>query len=185
MKEMGQLAARILKMIGSGLDLDDPDMFYKTHTSFHTTVPAGSKSLTSFRVNRYPKLNASQFKNDQVLCGEHADFGTLTLLIQDHVRGLEVQMADGTFIEAPPMEGTILLNIGLLLENWTNGRLRATRHRVLNPTNEERMSLVFFVLPDENAIVKPLQELKDDDAPDRYDAYHPAEFCHMMLATIQ
>ena len=90
MEEMGMLAARVLKMIGVGLDLKNPDMFYETHTSFHPKIPEGSKSLTSFKVNRYPKVDASQLKEDQVLCGEHADFGTLTLLKQDHVGGLEV-----------------------------------------------------------------------------------------------
>ena len=184
MGELGALAGRILKMIGAGLNLNNPDLFYETHDFFKVNKPPSSKSMTVFRINHYPKLNANQLKEDQVLCGEHADFGTITLLIQDHVPGLEVQMTDGTFVEAKPMEGTILLNIGLLLENWTNGRLRATRHRVVKPTVEERMTLVLFVMPEEHVKVQPIQELNDSDAPIQYNSYHPAEFCHMMLAGI-
>ena len=96
-------------------------------------------------------------------------------------------MADGSFVEATPIEGTILLNIGCMLENWTNGRLKATRHRILRPTEEERMSLVFFVLPDESVLVRPLRELFNDatEEVDNYPAYNPSAFCRMMLDKIQ
>ena len=90
MDEMGPLAARILKMIGVGLKLENPDLFYEAHTTFHHPIPAGSDSTTSFRINRYPKVDAAELKEDQVLCGEHADYGTITFLFQDHVKGLEV-----------------------------------------------------------------------------------------------
>ena len=90
-------------------------------------------------------------------------------------------MNDGAFIEAIPMEGTILLNIGLLLEMWTNGRLRATRHRNVQATTEPRVSMAFFVCPDESVVVRPMKELKvNKEEPDRYDAYHPAEFFQMI-----
>jgi len=79
------------------------------------------------------------------------------------------------------MEGTVLVNIGLLLETWTNGRLRATRHRVVRPTPEERMSLVLFVHPDENVVVKPL----GDNGPANYDAVEAQRFSHKLLEEIR
>ena len=91
---------------------------------------------------------------------------------------------EGTYIEAVPMEGTILVNIGLLLENWTNGRLRATRHRVIRPTAEERMSLVLFVLPDKHVIVEPLGETTDENAIASYDAVEARKFTHKLLSDI-
>ena len=94
-------------------------------------------------------------------------------------------MNDGAFIEATPMEGTILLNIGLLLEMWTNGRLRATHYRIVQATSEARVSMAFFVCPDESVIVRPMKELKVYlEEPDRYDAYHPAELFQMVQAQL-
>ena len=98
---------------------------------------------------------------------------------------MQVQMTDGTFVEAIPMEGTILVNIGLLLENWTNGRLRATRHRVIRPTPEQRMSLVLFVHPDENVLVKPLGNMTDENKPAIYEAVEAQKFSHKLLEDIR
>ena len=95
-----------------------------------------------------------------------------------------MQTVDGAFVEAAPVEDTIVVNIGLLLENWTNGRLRATRHRVVRPTDEERMSLVLFALPDEGVWVEPLQDLKREDDPIHYKAVSAQEFCRQLLSEI-
>ena len=89
-KDLGVLAARLLRMIGVGLELENPKIFAEAHTAFEETKSDDSVSFTTFRINQYPAIEESQLKEDQVLCGEHADFGTMTLLIQDHVRGLEV-----------------------------------------------------------------------------------------------
>ena len=89
-KELGSLADRLLNMLGVGLELDDPKVFADAHSAFQSKREADSVSFTTFRINLYPAIEASQLKEDQVLCGEHADFGTITLLMQDHVRGLEV-----------------------------------------------------------------------------------------------
>ena len=89
-QDLGQLAVRVLKMIGIGLGLENPNILADAHSAFHRVKNVDSRSFTSFRINYYPKLEKSQLKEDQVQCGEHADFGSITLLIQDHVRGLEV-----------------------------------------------------------------------------------------------
>ena len=84
--ELNTLGHRMLEMIGTGLELRDPMHFAKAHSTLSTQE---GESMTAFKVNYYPKLEAG-LKVDQVLCGEHADFGTITLLIQDRVGGLEV-----------------------------------------------------------------------------------------------
>ena len=81
-KDLLRLAGLILQMIGAGLELENPSIFWDTHTSVHSEVPSDSKSLTSFRINHYPELQPNQLKKDQVLCGEHADCGTLTFFLQ-------------------------------------------------------------------------------------------------------
>ena len=87
-------------------------------------------------------------------CGEHSDYGTLTLLYQDELGGLEVKGVEGGWIQADPLPGCLLVNVGDLLEAVSGGRYPATRHRVRVPEQElrrrtSRQSIVFFVHPDD------------------------------------
>lgn len=61
-----------------------------------------------------------------IRCGEHSDWGTVTALFQDMVGGLEVKRLDGTWMEAVPIEGTVLVNAAQLLELWSAGIIKAT-----------------------------------------------------------
>ena len=72
-----------------------------------------------------------------------------------------MESADGGWRPAPPLEDAILVNVGDLMEVWSSGRLRATKHRVSVPAGERRraaarQSVVFFVVPDDKTIVAPL-----------------------------
>ncbi len=86
---------------------------------------------------------------------EHADSGFVTLLAQDGVEGLQAADMSGEWIDVPPADGTLAVNFGLLLERWTGGRVRATRHRVIAPKTE-RFSIPFFYEPRVNAEIAPL-----------------------------
>jgi isopenicillin N synthase-like dioxygenase len=90
-----------------------------------------------------------------VIGGAHVDSGFVTLLAQDGVPGLQAQGADGAWHDVPPAEGTLAVNFGLLLERWTGGRIRATRHRVLG-TGRSRHSIPFFYEPRVDAVIRPL-----------------------------
>jgi len=81
----------------------------------------------------------------------HTDFGCLTLLLQE-LDGLEVWQND-TWITAPPIENTLVVNIGDLLEKWSNGRMPSTRHRVRNNTHRDRYSIAMFHDPAPNALI--------------------------------
>lgn len=85
----------------------------------------------------------------------HVDSGLMTLLAQDGVAGLQARAPDGTWVDVPPEEGTLAVNFGKLLEQWTGGRIRATEHRVIGRA-EERFSIPFFYDPRADALIEPL-----------------------------
>ena len=85
---------------------------------------------------------------EQFGVGPHTDFGVLTVLCQDEVGGLQVQTVDGDWIHAPPIAGTLLVNVGDLLHRWTDGAYKSTPHRVVNRSGRERLSLVLAFDPD-------------------------------------
>ncbi|WP_323123364.1 isopenicillin N synthase family dioxygenase [Burkholderia alba] len=92
---------------------------------------------------RYPGRDATQ--DDQGV-GPHKDSGFLSFLLQDGQGGLQVAADDGTWIDAAPLPGTFVVNIGELLELATNGYLRATVHRVVTPpAGRDRLSIAFFL----------------------------------------
>jgi len=70
------------------------------------------------------------------------------VLCQDNCGGLQIENLEGEWIEAPPIEGTLVVNVGDLLERWTDGAFRSTPHRVINSSGKERLSLVLAFDPD-------------------------------------
>ena len=87
--------------------------------------------------------------------GAHVDSGLVTLLAQDGVEGLQAQQHGGEWIDVPPADGTLAVNFGRLLEQWTGGRVRATLHRVVSP-GRQRFSIPFFYEPAVDAEIAPL-----------------------------
>ena len=85
----------------------------------------------------------------------HTDYGCVTLLWQDDVGGLEVMDPSGAWVAAPPIPGTLVVNIGDLLARWSNDRYRSTLHRVTNRSGRERLSIATFYDPDFVAPVDP------------------------------
>jgi isopenicillin N synthase-like dioxygenase len=89
--------------------------------------------------------------------GAHKDYGYLALLQQDEIGGLQVQAGDGGWLDATPVPGSFVVNIGEMLEIATQGYLTATRHRVVSPASGvDRYSVPFFLGPRLDAVVEPL-----------------------------
>lgn len=128
------------------------------------------RGLSTLRLIRYPPRRDPAL--DTVLVGApHTDSGFVTLLAQDAVAGLQVRSLDGRWIDVPPLEGTLVVNFGQVLEQWSAGRIRATEHRVLG-SGIERYSIPFFYEARADAIIAPLPI----DPPDRFAPFEYGDF---------
>lgn len=91
----------------------------------------------NLRLLHYPAVSKEALSGEgHVRAGEHTDYGTTTLLFQDLRGGLQVRSPKGNWIDATPIEGTIIVNAGDLLSRWSNGLLASTEHRVVQPPND-------------------------------------------------
>lgn len=105
------------------------------------------------QLNHFPAPQ-SDGPEDQFGVAAHTDFGSITLLYQ-HTPGLEVLTRDQQWVPVPPLPDTLVVNIGDLLERWTDSNLPSTRHRVRNQTGDSRYSIAIFYDPSPTAIVDP------------------------------
>lgn len=127
--------------------------------------------LILFRIFNYPPTDGRT--GDQPWgVGEHTDYGLLTMLWQDEAGGLQVK-SRSRWIDAPPIPGSFLCNIGDMLERLTRGIYRSTPHRVVNASPRNRLSFAFFFDPGFDARMSPLEGLAPDastgDAHERWD----------------
>jgi isopenicillin N synthase-like dioxygenase len=105
----------------------------------------------------------------QIGCGAHTDWGALTLLAQDDAGGLQVQRADGTWLDVTPMPGALIVNVGDMMQRWTNDRWRSTMHRVINRhAGRDRWSIAYFFDLDAEASIEPLPSCVGATNPARY-----------------
>jgi isopenicillin N synthase-like dioxygenase len=120
-----------------------------------------------FRIFHYPP-SAPQDEGWGV--GEHTDYGLVTLLAQDDSGGLQVATPEG-WTDAPPVPGTLVCNIGDMLDRLTGGWYKSTPHRVRNLSGHGRLSFPFFLDPGFAAEVPPLPEraAADDGGNRRWD----------------
>jgi isopenicillin N synthase-like dioxygenase len=155
--ELTRVAQVVLENIAVSLDLNR-DYFRSGYTANPTVL---------FRIFHYPPSPAG---SDDWGVGEHTDYGLVTLLAQDENAGLQVQTPDG-WIDAPPIPGTFVCNIGDMLDRMTGGWYRSTPHRVRNLTGRDRLSFPFFLDPDFDAEVPPLpgRAAKTADGRARWD----------------
>lgn len=145
------LAIDLLKAFALALEQDE-----NVFLPIYSNAP-----VEHIKIIRYP--GRENTGSDQGV-GAHKDGGFLTILLQDVQGGLQVQADDGTWIDAPPIAGTFIINIGEVLEMASNGYLRATVHRVVTPpAGKDRLSIAYFFGAQLDAVI-PLLQLKPEFA---------------------
>jgi isopenicillin N synthase-like dioxygenase len=125
------------------------------------------KPMTQLRAIHYPPQAEDDAEGREIGIGAHSDYECFTILAASSP-GLQVRNRRGEWIEAPPLPGAFIINIGDIMERWTNGRFVSTVHRVINRTGGERYSLAFFFGADYHATVECLPSCHGPGNPPKY-----------------
>ncbi|XP_034734430.1 UPF0676 protein C1494.01 [Etheostoma cragini] len=144
-----ELSLRVLRVMAHSLGLN-PEVFLSAHRLIGT-----DENGTTLRSLYYPPVNHETVKEGQLRCGEHSDYGSITLLFSSS-EGLQVRKRSGEFICVPSVPGAALINVADLMQRWTNDQFVSVVHRVLLPPAGDpstRQSLAFFVQPDHEALI--------------------------------
>jgi isopenicillin N synthase-like dioxygenase len=148
----------LLELMAEGLG--EPTDFFTRHYEHN---------IAQLRLLRYPQQDDPSV---ELLARPHFDSGIITLLYQDDTGGLEVMNKAGKWIEAPPVAGAYIINIGNTLQFWTGRRLSSTNHQVRNRgSGAARFSMPFFMTPDYETTIRAIGTENDPNA----EAYHVGE----------
>lgn len=129
------------------------DSFWVIRMIGYPPLPASSR-LSTQEADTANEQDLSQFS-----CGAHTDYGCITLLLADSTpHALQVLRTDGTWLFADPLPGAFVVNIGDMIERWTNGLWKSTMHRVIHRGTGYRVSVPFFYEPGFEAVVRPLRK---------------------------
>lgn len=109
------------------------------------------------RINNYSPPGSLEEDDEEVEgLGMHTDMSCVTIVYQDKIGGLQVRSEEGKWMDISPCEGTLLVNIGDMLQAWTNERLRSSEHRVVLRRPKNRFSLAFFwCFADDKVVLAP------------------------------
>ncbi|KAM0045091.1 putative oxoglutarate/iron-dependent dioxygenase, non-hem dioxygenase domain-containing protein [Helianthus debilis subsp. tardiflorus] len=138
---------RLLKILMNGLNVKDTD-------STKESILMGSKRIN---LNYYPKCPNPELT---VGVGRHSDVSTLTILLQDDIGGLYVRNTKTMkWVHVPPVNGSLVINVGDALQIMSNGKYKSVEHRVTANGNDNRISVPIFVNPRPSDIIGPLVEM--------------------------
>ena len=144
------LSATLMRVFALALDL--PEDFFADKINRHRSF---------LRIINYPD-QAEAPQPGQLRAGAHTDYGTLTILkTEDAPGGLQVRNRAGEWVEVPALPDSFVVNLGDLMQYWTNDKWVSTLHRVVNPPRDRalgsrRQSIAFFHNPNPEALVAPL-----------------------------
>ena len=139
-----------------------------------------TKPMGQLRLIYYPPQEAP-IHADEIGIGAHTDYECFTIL-KTGGPGLQVRNTDGEWIEAPPIPDTFVINIGDMMQRWTNDLFQSTPHRVINTSGRTRYSLPFFFGANADTIVAPLDCCTGPDNPPRYPPTQSGYWTDMMYA---
>lgn len=145
-QKMISIGNQLLPALAKGLDL--PSEYFN---------PYFTNPYWIMRTIYYPP-----YPNNRIGCGEHTDYGCLTFVLQDNVKGtLQVKTREGEWIDAnylPEHPDALVVNIGDMMNIWSNGIYSSTSHRVLSPKNQKRLSIPFFFEPNFDSKIRPFSD---------------------------
>jgi isopenicillin N synthase-like dioxygenase len=154
------LGSRVLRALALHIDL--PETFFEDKTNLGNSI---------LRPIHYPPITAPDVPN--VRAGAHEDINFITLLVGASAAGLEVKSRGGEWVPFTAEADTIVVNIGDMLQRLTNHVYPSTTHRVTNPPGEAarkpRYSVPFFLHPNPDVVLDPLDSCITADNPRRYD----------------
>jgi isopenicillin N synthase-like dioxygenase len=131
-RAVAELAATLMEAFAVALGLA-PDTF----------SPYVDRHASALRLAHYPDAGGHRGIGG-LRAGAHTDYGTLTVLWTDGAPGLQVESLDGRWVDVDPVDGGLIVNIGDLMQRWTNDRWRSTMHRVVPVGSGRRLSIPFF-----------------------------------------
>ena len=183
-EEYDKLHLQLLRALARGMGFDNDDYF----------TPLCNGNHQNLRLLHYPECDRHQIhKSGQKRGGIHTDYGTLTLLSQQDVSGLVAQRLDGTWVPVPPLKGGIVVNVGEMLQRWSNDTLRATPHQVLDDDPllddsqekservPERYSIAFFCNANKDTSLECLPVCATKDNPPKYEPMNAFDYITMRL----
>jgi isopenicillin N synthase-like dioxygenase len=145
-----ELSATLMRVFALALEL--PEDFFADKINRHRSF---------LRIINYPDQPEAP-QPGQLRAGAHTDYGTLTILkTEDAPGGLQVRNREGEWMDVPALPDSFVVNLGDLMQYWTNDKWASTLHRVVNPPRDRalgsrRQSIAFFHNPNPDALVAPL-----------------------------
>ncbi|KAK4169314.1 hypothetical protein QBC43DRAFT_307432 [Cladorrhinum sp. PSN259] len=181
--ECKALHEQVMRAIAVGMGLEE--------TFFDRFVDVGDNTL---RLLHYPAVNKNVFKINpgQVRAGEHSDYGSITLLFQDQKGGLQVRSPSGEFVDATPIEDTVVVNAGDLLARWSNDTIKSTIHRVVEPPRKAedagkdeyppRYSIAYFCNPNFKDFIEAIPGTYANETEKKYEGINSGQYLVQRLA---
>ncbi|KAI0540167.1 hypothetical protein GGR58DRAFT_511849 [Xylaria digitata] len=163
-----RLARKLVGMFALSLDLEE------NYWDDKTTYPGADGVF-----NYYPTRTQEEIKQEFVGLGSHTDLQLFTLLWQDSVGGLQVLTREGQWIKAPPIEGTLVVNIGDYMMRLCNDIYKSTVHRVTNTSTQERVSMPFFFGLNFNCVEGVVPSCTSESNPAKYEPISCGDWCQM------
>lgn len=144
---MTELSKTVLKLVLTTLGEGFGSKYYESE--FH-------KCHGYMRINNYTTPSPQSLEREAEGLGMHTDMSCLTIVYQDEIGGLQVRSKEGKWMNILPCEGTLIVNIGDMLQAWSNERLRSSEHRVILMKPVNRFSLAFFwCFEDDKVVLAP------------------------------
>ena len=146
------------------------------------------KGISILRPIHYYPLTSEESVSGAVRAAEHGDINLITILMGASAEGLEVKRQDGTWIPITAVPEQLVVNVGDMLERLSNGKLKSTHHRVVNPASAKvgtaRYSVPFFMHGNPDMSLKALDSCIDESHPKKFEDATVEEFLMQRLREI-